>query len=66
MSQNMISCKLGFAVAYRFCHNTCNSGLFLLTMWSKDAYLRGVPYGGSNRHEPVQSGSVQSGFTIPG
>ena len=50
-----MSCKLDFAVAYCFGHSTCNSGPFLLKMWSKDAYLRGVPYGNSNRPEPVMS-----------
>jgi hypothetical protein len=61
-----MSYKLDFAVTYHFGHSTCSSGPFLLKIWSKDAYLRGVHSSSSNRLEPGFIGSVQSGSSILG
>jgi hypothetical protein len=61
-----MSCKLDLTVAYRYGHSTCNSGLFLFKIGSKDAYSRGIYCVGLNRLKYVFIGPAWSGFSILG
>src|SRR6202034_3987899 len=56
--------KLDFNVTYHFGHNSGICLPFLLKVGSKCPYLEGVSHRQPVWTEPVQTGSVQIGFTI--